>query len=211
MLLLVYSWLKHMALHDVFIDLGPVYRCKFAKPFISSGHTFSGWLLYWIDLLVRYELLTLEFNVFQPHKFPWEQSSWGQHGAHLGPTGPRRAPCWPHELCYRGYVTIFLKGKIYLTAKYEMFQRYPTGHLSYNYKKAINYASFQTIVIFTNIRFQPKASILINQLMVINTCIGNSIVGIDGITFLLKDHTKLGWTWRNTVKHLVQATPNPKT
>ena len=26
--------------------------------------------------------------------------SWGQHGAHLGPTGPRWAPCWPHEPCY---------------------------------------------------------------------------------------------------------------
>ena len=24
--------------------------------------------------------------------------SWG----HLGPTGPRWAPCWPHELCYLG-------------------------------------------------------------------------------------------------------------
>ena len=30
------------------------------------------------------------------------QGSWGQHGAHLGPTGPRWAPCWPHELCYLG-------------------------------------------------------------------------------------------------------------
>ena len=27
----------------------------------------------------------------------------GQHGAHLGPTGPRWAPCWPHELCYLGH------------------------------------------------------------------------------------------------------------
>ena len=26
----------------------------------------------------------------------------GQYGAHLGPTGPRWAPCWPHELCYMG-------------------------------------------------------------------------------------------------------------
>ena len=26
------------------------------------------------------------------------------HGAHLGPTGPRWAPCWPHELCYLGGV-----------------------------------------------------------------------------------------------------------
>ena len=33
----------------------------------------------------------------------WMQGSWGQHGAHLGPTGPRWAPCWPHELCYLGY------------------------------------------------------------------------------------------------------------
>ena len=25
----------------------------------------------------------------------------GQHGAHLGPVGPRWAPCWPHEPCYQ--------------------------------------------------------------------------------------------------------------
>ena len=31
---------------------------------------------------------------------PWEQSLWVQHGAHLGPTGPRWALCWPHKLCY---------------------------------------------------------------------------------------------------------------
>ena len=28
--------------------------------------------------------------------------SWGQHGAYLGPAGPRWASCWPHELCYLG-------------------------------------------------------------------------------------------------------------
>ena len=26
----------------------------------------------------------------------------GQHGAHLGPVGPRWALCWPHEPCYQG-------------------------------------------------------------------------------------------------------------
>ena len=31
-----------------------------------------------------------------------EQRSWGQHGAHLGPVGPRWAPCWPYEPCYQG-------------------------------------------------------------------------------------------------------------
>ena len=25
----------------------------------------------------------------------------GQHGAHLGPVGPRWAPCWPHKLSYQ--------------------------------------------------------------------------------------------------------------
>ena len=28
--------------------------------------------------------------------------TWGQQGAHLGPAGPRWAPCWPHEPCYLG-------------------------------------------------------------------------------------------------------------
>ena len=32
------------------------------------------------------------------------------HGAYLGPTWPRWAPCWPHELCYLGCL---LNSKIY--------------------------------------------------------------------------------------------------
>ena len=35
---------------------------------------------------------------------PKGQSSYGQHGAHLGPVGPRWAPLWPHETCYQGWV-----------------------------------------------------------------------------------------------------------
>ena len=30
------------------------------------------------------------------------QGSWGKHGAHLGPVGPRWAPYCPHEPCYQG-------------------------------------------------------------------------------------------------------------
>ena len=29
--------------------------------------------------------------------------SLGQYGAHLGPVGPRWAPCWPHEPSYQGF------------------------------------------------------------------------------------------------------------
>ena len=42
-----------------------------------------------------------------------EQSPWGQHGAHLGPVGPRWAPCWPHEPCYQGmYAFIWPKKRL---------------------------------------------------------------------------------------------------
>ena len=34
---------------------------------------------------------------------PRYQIPWGQHGAHLGPVGPRWAPCWPHGPCYQGW------------------------------------------------------------------------------------------------------------
>ena len=33
---------------------------------------------------------------------PWWQGSWGQHGAHLGPTGPRWTPCWEREIKFIG-------------------------------------------------------------------------------------------------------------
>ena len=36
------------------------------------------------------------------YKPPRWQSSLGQHGSHLGPVGPRWAPCWPHDPCYQG-------------------------------------------------------------------------------------------------------------
>ena len=36
----------------------------------------------------------------------------GQHGAHLGPVGPRWAPCWPHEPCYQGNRIIQFAGHV---------------------------------------------------------------------------------------------------
>ena len=47
---------------------------------------------------------------------PRLQSSWGQHGAHLGPVGPRWAPCWPHEPYYQGTAILFLVWVIYFEA-----------------------------------------------------------------------------------------------
>ena len=43
------------------------------------------------------------------NRLPKLQSSWGHHGAHLGPVGPRWAPWWPHEPCFQGqYTTCFI-------------------------------------------------------------------------------------------------------
>ena len=42
-------------------------------------------------------------------------NSWDQHGAHLGPVGPRWAPCWPHKPCYQGYSSDYkISHKIYI-------------------------------------------------------------------------------------------------
>ena len=38
---------------------------------------------------------------------PKEQGSWGHHKAHLGPVGPRWAPCWSHEPGYQGFISQF--------------------------------------------------------------------------------------------------------
>ena len=63
-----------------------------------------------------------------PRKQPWWQGSWGQHGAHLGPTGPRWAPCWPHELCSLGTLNHSIA-----TPK-GVFYEVPVFH--YGYKKS---------------------------------------------------------------------------
>ena len=54
-------------------------------------------------------------------------SCWGQHGAHLGPTGPRWAPYWPHELCNLGiFVT---QGHIGLPLPNELPSNSPVSQL----------------------------------------------------------------------------------
>ena len=62
-----------------------------SKPLLNFTSHFLNHI--YITCLVLYLLLTY---------LPWWQASWDQHGAHLGPTGPRWAPCWPHASCYLG-------------------------------------------------------------------------------------------------------------
>ena len=59
------------------------------------------WVQYLLERLLG-AVFMLEYSLMWYLQHPRYQSSWGQHGAHLGPVGPRWAPCWPHEPCYGG-------------------------------------------------------------------------------------------------------------
>ena len=77
------------------------------KPSVSSAYTCTGiWYVILLanDVSFTYKVLTKVHILFYTNSYlPRKQSSWGQHGTHLGPVGPRRAPCSPHEPCYQGY------------------------------------------------------------------------------------------------------------
>ena len=58
-----------------------------------------------IKMVVILEVLQ---NFVRSHQPLWMMLSGGRdpdnnfHGTHVGPVGPRWAPCWPHEPCYQG-------------------------------------------------------------------------------------------------------------
>ena len=70
-------------------------------------------LIYWGDIESSYWPLVLAM-LHQHIDQQIDQWQWspliarflGPTWAHLGPTGPRWAPRWPHELCYLGHITV---------------------------------------------------------------------------------------------------------
>ena len=91
----VYIWWRH---HLIRIGHSPVWILRVVLLSWPSGQV-SVW-----------SWATLARSLFQFWKMtmasvhPWYHCLWGQHGAHLGPTGPRWAPCWPYEPRYLGIV-----------------------------------------------------------------------------------------------------------
>ena len=65
----------------------------------------SVWEQYWTVPVILLNFVIL-VDVDQLDKYTVDpntsQIAWGQHGVHLGTTGPRWTPCWPHEPCYLG-------------------------------------------------------------------------------------------------------------
>ena len=73
----------------------------------------EGWV---VHVTFVWSVYHVDSELLADHRssLPKWQSSWGQHGAHLGPVGPSWAPCWPHEPCYQGLHTVHsLNGKKY--------------------------------------------------------------------------------------------------
>ena len=74
------------------------------------------------------------FNIVH-HFIPREQSSWGQHGAHLGPTGPRWTPYWPPELCYLGAQETWTAQETWSVSGFPFTSMVPAWICNYIYNK----------------------------------------------------------------------------
>ena len=75
---------------------------------ISTQFVLLCWVVITLESLVEPRgspIFVAVASIAVGQSYPRELSSWGQHGAHLGPVGPRWAQCWPHEPCYQGMVT----------------------------------------------------------------------------------------------------------
>ena len=67
------------------------------------------------------------------HNSPDNKVRGANMGAHLGPTGPRWAPCWPHDLCYLGQGKIwvlFCEHKLWLMGQNWAKSHYTTVDIS---------------------------------------------------------------------------------
>ena len=77
---------------------------------INLGHTV---IVYWCMHLRLHHIAPTSNPYTALGRPPRSQSSWGQHGAHPGPVGPRWPPCWPmnlatRELCASGAPAVCL-------------------------------------------------------------------------------------------------------
>ena len=99
----VFNYLLHGKI-DMIWDC--IFRCVYHDKniWVTKGILFKCFTLHCINLFCYSQ--SHQPSLTNDHPMPWyitwSQGSWGQHRAYLGPTGPRRAWCWPHELCYLG-------------------------------------------------------------------------------------------------------------
>ena len=82
-----------------FICIVPFQKIKIFSQYCISSRHWLDWNSFWFNWkMVNHKMVSKTAQLLQPRY----QSSWDQHGAHLGPVGPRWAPSWPHAPCYQG-------------------------------------------------------------------------------------------------------------
>ena len=92
------------------------------KNYIHYIHDDDGNMLIMIMIKIHVSRTHMPRGLLTKHKLygvirlqwinvPRQQSSWGQYGAHLGPVGPRWAPCLPHEPCSQGWLIMTRKSR----------------------------------------------------------------------------------------------------
>ena len=91
---------------------------------------------------------------------PRYQSSWGQHGTHLGPVGPRWSPCWPHEPCYQGCL---IPGPLFTEAEGRLTKRYhedskPRYLMLYWSCRSVSTAASASVYVFVSVSVSASAS-----------------------------------------------------
>ena len=90
-------WIGGITLiYEVISIRNHIHTTKHNKPY-TSDHTPIQNTIFRTDVFTWMSLKSIDITT-QIAKFM------GQHWVHLGPVGPRWAPCWPHEPCYQGSV-----------------------------------------------------------------------------------------------------------
>ena len=89
---------------------GPVTRKMFPFDDVIMARTavfyiIEPWIKWsWFAFSVYFQNCVFKMIFYKPYSNVVSLSPDSKvHGAHLGPTGRRWAPCWPHELCYLGH------------------------------------------------------------------------------------------------------------
>ena len=82
----------------------PVVSVPARGPDVSYCYEYNYWVL-----LCAYSILHKPVHNVSHRIWPGSLKArfMGPTWAHLGPTGPRWAPCWPHELCHLGFFVIY--------------------------------------------------------------------------------------------------------
>ena len=90
----------------------------FSPECLDSSSTLHSYTLWWNNQFSSKYYKRTSHSPSIGIRYPDSKVRGANTGAHLGPTGPRRAPCWPHEPCYQGMAMALLVQGLSLFSTY---------------------------------------------------------------------------------------------